>query len=180
MASVAHTQYAAKLKDFTLPRYGEIPRIELYMDQLLGYLEETLEPLYPDSEKIITSSMVNNYVKQGVLAAARSKKYTRSHIAYLIVICTLKQTFSIAEIEKLIASQIASFETDIAYDYYCDALEDAVKALFGGTGESPCGLTGSSGQGDFERDLVKASTAAVAYTLYIKASLQAIEQSATS
>ena len=34
---------------------------------------------------------------------------------------------------------------------------------------------GSSGAGDFERDLVKASTAAVAYTLYIKASLLAMD-----
>ena len=117
MVSVAQTQYAARLERFALPRYGEIPRIELYMDQLLGYIEEMLGPLYAGNEKIITSSMVNNYVKQGILAAARSKKYTRDHIAYLIVICTLKQTFSIAEIEQLIASQIASFETAVAYDH---------------------------------------------------------------
>ena len=175
MVSVAQTQYAARLERFALPRYGEIPRIELYMDQLLGYIEEMLGPLYAGNEKIITSSMVNNYVKQGILAAARSKKYTRDHIAYLIVICTLKQTFSIAEIEQLIASQIASFETAVAYDYYCDAFEDAVRALFGGKGSQPCGLMGSSGAGDFERALVKASTAAVAYTLYIKASLLAMD-----
>ncbi|MEG0759192.1 MAG: DUF1836 domain-containing protein, partial [Raoultibacter sp.] len=121
MASVSESTYARKLKGLTLPRYADIPRINLYMDQLLGYLEETLAPLYADNEKIITSSMVNNYVKQGVLAAARSKKYSRDHVAYLIVICTLKQTFSIAEIERLIESQIASFETAIAYDYFCDA-----------------------------------------------------------
>lgn len=141
MASVAHTQYASHLEHFTLPRYEEIPRIALYMDQLLGYIEETLGPLYAGNEKMLTSSMVNNYVKQGILASARSKKYSRDHIAYLIVICTLKQTFSIAEIEKLIASQIASFETAVAYDYYCDAFEDAVRALFGGEGRQPCGLT---------------------------------------
>lgn len=175
MASVARTAYSAKLKTLALPRYDDIPRIELYMDQLLGYLEETLEPLYGDGEKIITSSMVNNYVKQGILAATHSKKYTRDHIAYLIVICTLKQTFSISEIERLIASQIASFETAVAYDYYCDAFENAVKALFSGINEPPHGLTGSSDEGDFERDLVLASTAAVAYTLYIKASLVALE-----
>ena len=175
MASAARTEYASELKHIVLPRYDNIPRIPLYMDQLLGYLEETLAPLYAGSEKIITSSMVNNYVKQGILAAAHAKKYTREHIAYLIVICTLKQTFSIAEIEKLIASQIASFETAVAYDYYCDAFENAIRALFGGEGEQPSGLTGSSGEGDFERDLVRASTAAVAYTLYIKASLVALE-----
>lgn len=176
MASVAHTAFAAGLKSFALPRYDDIPRIELYMDQLLGYLEETLGPLYADNEKIITSSMVNNYVKQGMLAAAHSKKYTRSHIAYLIVICTLKQTFSIAEIERLIASQIASFETAVAYNYYCEAFENAVRALFGSGQKRPNGLTGAANEGDFERDLVFASTSAVAYTLYIKASLIALDQ----
>ena len=95
----------------TSPRYDEIPSIDLYMDQLVGFLEDTLAPLYQPGEKIITRSMVNNYVKQGVLASAAGKKYTRSHIAYLIVICTLKQTFSIAEIDRLIRMQIASFDT---------------------------------------------------------------------
>lgn len=120
---------------------------------------------------IITRSMVNNYVKQGVLASAAGKKYTRSHIAYLIVICTLKQTFSIAEIDRLIRMQIASFDTRVAYDYYCDAFEAALRTLFAPLPTSPKGLMSGENEGDFERDLVLASTAAVAYTLYIKASI---------
>lgn len=95
-ASVSTSTYAEHLVSLHLPRYDEIPSIDLYMDQLVGFLEDTLAPLYQPGEKIITRSMVNNYVKQGVLASAAGKKYTRSHIAYLIVICTLKQTFSIA------------------------------------------------------------------------------------
>ena len=134
-------------------------------------LEDTLAPLYQPGEKIITRSMVNNYVKQGVLASAAGKKYTRSHIAYLIVICTLKQTFSIAEIDRLIRMQIASFDTRVAYDYYCDAFEAALRALFAPLPTSPKGLMSGENEGDFERDLVLASTAAVAYTLYIKASI---------
>ena len=175
MVSVSDSTYASKLECFAMPRYAEIPRIDLYMDQLLGYLEEILAPLYARGEKIITSSMINNYVKQGVLAAPRMKKYTRDHIAYLIVICTLKQTFTIAEIERLIESQIASFETPIAFDYFCDAFEAAIKALFLNESHEPLGLTKSTREGDFERDLVLGTTAAVAYTLYIKASIEAIK-----
>ena len=77
MKDVSATPYAQRLLELHLPRYGEIPRIDLYMDQLVGFLEETLAPLYQPDEKIITRSMVNNYVKQGVLAAATGKKYTR-------------------------------------------------------------------------------------------------------
>ena len=159
-----------------LPRYGEIPRIDLYMDQLVGFLEETLAPLYQPDEKIITRSMVNNYVKQGVLAAATGKKYTRAHVAYLVVICTLKQTFSLSEIDLLIRRQIATFDTGVAYDYYCDAFEAAVRALFGARPASPQGLASGDAPGDFERDLVLASTAAVAYTLHIKASVALIQE----
>ncbi|MEF9876562.1 MAG: DUF1836 domain-containing protein [Gordonibacter sp.] len=169
MNDVSASARAQGLAALHLPRYGEIPRINLYMDQLIGYLEETLAPLYGPGDKIITRSMVNNYVKQRVLAAASGKKYTRAHIAYLIVICTLKQTFSIAEIENLIQAQIDSFDTHVAYDYFCDALEAALHALFSPQPESPRGFVSGDNEGDFERDLVLACTAAVSYTLYIKA-----------
>lgn len=174
--SMGESPYANRLKNLHLPRYNEIPSIALYMDQLIGYLEETLAPLYEPDEKIITRSMVNNYVKQGVLASASGKKYSRSHIAYLIVICTLKETFSIAEIDRLIRMQIASFDTHVAYDYYCDALEAALYALFSPEPVNPKGLMNSVNEGDFERDLVLASTAAIAYTLYIKASIMLASQ----
>ena len=170
-ASVSTSTYAEHLVSLHLPRYDEIPSIDLYMDQLVGFLEDTLAPLYQPGEKIITRSMVNNYVKQGVLPAVSSKRYTRSHVAYLVVIGTLKQTFSIGEIERLIHAQIASFDTQVAYDYFCDALEDALRALFAPLPTSPKGLMSGKNEGDFERDLVLASTAAVAYTLYIKTSI---------
>ena len=76
-----------------------------------------------------------------------------------------------AEIDRLIRMQIASFDTRVAYDYYCDAFEAALRALFAALPTSPKGLMSGENEGDFERDLVLASTAAVAYTLYIKASI---------
>lgn len=177
-SSISMSPYAQKLVNLRLPRYQEIPRIDLYMDQLIGYLGETLAPLYQEHEKIITRSMVNNYVKQGVLSSASGKKYTRSHVAYLIVICTLKQTFSIAEIDRLIRMQIASFDTHVAYDYYCDAFEAALEALFSAEPTSPAGLTSGANKGDFERDLVLSTTSAIAYTLYVKASILATDAAA--
>ncbi len=163
--------FAQNIASLRLPRYAEIPHIELYMDQLVGYLQETLRPLYQPDDKIITPSMVNNYVKQGVIAPPRAKKYTREQVAQLIVIGILKHTFSIGEINHLIEQQITSFETDVAYDYFCTALENACRALFAPTSAAPATLTSGSEPGDFERDLVIASSAAVAYTLYLRASI---------
>ena len=177
MDDVSTSARAQELASLHLPRYEEIPRIDLYMDQLVNLLEDALAPLYGPDEKVLTRSMVNNYVKQGILPAARSKRYARSHVAYLIVIGTLKQTFSIGEIERLIRAQIASFDTKVAYDYFCDALEAALRSLFSPNPTSPRGLVGGSSEGDFERDLVLASTAAVAYTLYIKTSIALLHSS---
>lgn len=176
MRPLESSPFACGIATLRLPRYNEIPRIELYMDQLIGYLDEQLRPLYGPAEKIITPSMVNNYVKQGMIAAPRGKKYARTHIAQLLVIGVLKQTFSIGEINRLIEQQIASFETDVAYDYFCTALENACHALFASKPAAPATLTSGNDTGDFERDLVIASSAAVAYTLYIRASIIASEE----
>lgn len=175
MRDISASPFAQKLGALHLPRYDELPPIDLYMDQIVSYLEDTLGPLYQPGEKIITRSMVNNYVKQGIIASASGKKYTRSHIAYLIVICTLKQTFTISEIDRLIRAQAASFEMHLAYDYYCDTFETTLHELFSSSPVNSRGLVGGEEPGDFERDLVRACTAAVSYTLRTKTGIALIE-----
>lgn len=176
MKSLADTsEFASGIATFRLPRYSEIPSMELYMDQLVELLESTLKPLHLPHEKIVTPSMVNNYVKQGILNAPQGRKYGRDNIARLIVIDVLKQSFSIGDIDRLIKQQVASFATPVAYDYFCTSLEDACHALFSPEPTPPHSLTKGDQEGDFERDLVIASSAAVAYTLYLKASIVAAQ-----
>ena len=74
--------------------------------------------------------MINNYVKQGIMPAPAKKKYSRSHIAYLIVICILKQVYSISDIGKLISLTIQSFEISKAYNRFCANLEVSIKNVF--------------------------------------------------
>ena len=114
-----------------MPRYDEIPDIDFYMDQLLAYIEKILSPLFVQSnEKILTTSMVNNYVKQGVLPATVKKRYSREHVILLIEICLAKQMYSIQEIGKLLAVQNAIFDMRTSYNYICTELENALKSTF--------------------------------------------------
>ena len=70
-----------------LPRWNELPEIDLYLDQVVNYLEKYLGILSSnDDDKIITKTMINNYVKQGIMPAPEKKKYGKTHIAYLMVI----------------------------------------------------------------------------------------------
>ena len=114
-----------------IPRWNELPEIDLYLDQVVNYLERYLTQYSVNKEdKIITKTMINNYVKQGIMPAPEKKKYSRSHIAYLIVICVLKQVYSISDIGKLISLTIQYFEISKAYNRFCANLEISVKNVF--------------------------------------------------
>lgn len=114
-----------------IPRWNELPEIDLYLDQVVGYLEKYLEQYNVNKDdKIITKTMINNYVKLGIMPAPEKKKYKREHIAYLIVICVLKQVYSISDISKLISLTIQYFEISKAYNRFCANLEISIKNVF--------------------------------------------------
>ena len=126
------------IEKFHLPRWKEIPEIDLYIDQVVSLLENYLANyITSDNEKgehIITKTMINNYVKHGVVKSPVNKKYSREHIAYLFVIFVLKQIYSMEEIKKLITLAIETSPIDQAYNRFCSELEKAIKMTF--TGES--------------------------------------------
>ena len=110
-----------------LPRWNELPDLELYMDQVLSLIERYLGG-YPGFDgKGLTASMVNNYVKLGVMPAPVKKKYTRVHLAYLIAVCVLKASLPIDSIRRLIAELSAGGEEPF-YDRFCEQFEEAVNA----------------------------------------------------
>lgn len=119
------------ISEFHIPRWNELPDIDLYLDQVVNYLERYLAICTIDqNEKIITKTMINNYVKQEIMPAPEKKKYNRTQIAYLFVICILKQVYSINDISKLISLTIKNYEISQAYNKFCTNLEVAVKDVF--------------------------------------------------
>lgn len=97
---------ASALVDFKMPRFEDLPTVGLYRDQVIGIVEQTLSPLGTciDGE-LLTPSMVNNYVKAGLIAAPVKKLYNREHVARLLVICIFKQVLSIQAIATLFKIQ---------------------------------------------------------------------------
>ncbi len=98
------TQWDNKIRTYSLPEWEQLPSIELYMDQVLSLLEQYLSIYYEmnDNQKFITASMINNYVKLNIIPAPSKKKYSREHLAYLLIVCTLKQTLDMATIKKIL------------------------------------------------------------------------------
>ena len=119
---------------YHLPRWNEIPEIDLYIDQVVSLLEKYLahfiESDNSNDSRFITKTMINNYVKHNVIKSPINKKYGREHIASLFVIFILKQIYSIDEIKKLITLAIDTSETEQAYNRFCNELENAINMTF--------------------------------------------------
>ena len=92
-----------ELDKFNFPKYEEFPDIELYMDQVIKYLDVEIKVFKTGiTDKVVTHSMINNYVKGDVVTAPLQKKYNREHLALINETCSLKQVLSISEIKQII------------------------------------------------------------------------------
>ena len=97
------SKWLEDLEKFSYKDYNELPDIDLYMDQVVTFLDKQLAIFQTSSlDKQITSSMINNYVKGEVVSAPISKKYSREHLALIQEVCTLKQVLTIAEVKQVI------------------------------------------------------------------------------
>ena len=86
--------------NMALPQWELLPDIGLYMDQVITLMDRTFSPALPKGE--MTKSMVNNYVKVGMIPRPVGKKYDREHLAMLLMICVFKQALSMESISRLL------------------------------------------------------------------------------
>lgn len=83
---------------------GEIPNIDLYMDQVTTFMEDHLasSKRHPE-DKILTKTMINNYAKNHLLPPPVKKKYSKEHLFILTFIYYFKNILSINDIQVLLA-----------------------------------------------------------------------------
>ena len=79
----------------------------------------------------ITSSMISNYVKKGLLPSPVKKQYYADQLAYLFFISLAKQVLSMENIIALIERQRKTYTIPVAYDYFCSELENMLYYVFG-------------------------------------------------
>lgn len=82
---------------------GDIPNIDLYMDQVTTFMDSQLASTKRyEEDKILTKTMINNYAKNNLLPPPTKKKYSREHMLVLIFIYYFKNILSIRDIESLL------------------------------------------------------------------------------
>ena len=108
------------LDKYRLPTWDQIPNMGLYMDQVISLVGRYLDKLFSETDDItmITPSTINNYVRLKIMPAPRKKRYYREHIAYLIVICSLKQSMSMSNIQKIMPYDLDEDGVKKQYEAY--------------------------------------------------------------
>lgn len=125
MPNVSLSEICERFSCQKLPRWQELPDLELYMDQVLSLVGRYLGS-YPGFDgKGLTASMVNNYVKAGVVPGPIRKKYNRSHLAHLIMVCVLKPSLPLDAIRRLLASECSADSGEAFYNHFCIMFEQS-------------------------------------------------------
>lgn len=126
---------AVSFDNFHIPRWDELPSLDLYMDQIITFIDGHVGSFLSSvGGAPITKSMVNNYVKAKIVDAPVNKKYPKLSVAMIFVVYILKNCFSTEEIGRLIRFGLTlDPDCSVTYNRFCEAIENAVEAVFSGT-----------------------------------------------
>ena len=122
---------------FHIPRWNELPNIDLYLDQVVNLINTTLSPYISSNNdkkkeniQVLTKTMINNYVKNNLIEAPEKKLYSKIQLAKLFVICILKQVYSMQDIKTLISIALENTTAKEKYDSFCDLFEECLRCTF--------------------------------------------------
>lgn len=164
---------SVNISEFHIPRYRELPDVGLYLDQVAKYINSGLEALGCQE---ITTSMVSNYVKKGYIASPVKKQYYAEQIAYLFFIAVAKNVLSMENISRLFEMQRRTYETQVAYDYFCQELENMLQFIFGYKEElEEVGTTASEA-----KKILRSAITAMAQIIYLGYCFEELKREASA
>ena len=148
------------MRGFRLPRYHELPDMGLYLEQTTKYINQCIEPL---GFSLLTGSMIRNYIKQGLVLPPENKQYCATQIAHLIAIVLLKQVLPLEHVGTLFIRQEDVYAEKVAYDYFCEELENILYFRFGLKEEvADIGVTSS-----LEKEMLRSAIIALSHIAYL-------------
>ncbi len=121
------------INNFRIPRWNELPNVDLYLDQVVKLINSCLSPYILNNEcetELLTKTMINNYVKNNLIDAPIKKQYSKVQLAKLFVICVLKQVYSMQDIKNLINIALIDSTIQTAYDKFCNLFEEALLCTY--------------------------------------------------
>ncbi len=117
----------SQTKIIKMPKYLEIPDLGLYMDQVLDQINSLTSQFTSQS---LTKSMINSYVKKGLVSKPKIKRYYRKQLAEIILISIFKTTFSIDEIKAILFQNQKDGDLKEIYDQIIKTFENQANQKF--------------------------------------------------
>ena len=121
---------------YTPMEWERLPELDLYMDQVITLMDKLLSPFSHDGDRLLTSSMINNYVKDGVLPRPEAKKYSRQHLAMLMMICMLKSVLTLPETHAILEGMRAGNGVEELYPVFSSIHQRAMQETAQRIGEA--------------------------------------------
>lgn len=160
MEQQAKKEISLSIADFNMPLYNEIPNVGLFLEQTTKFVASYFETLHSIT---ITSSMISNYVKKGLIHNPIKKQYNRDQIAHIIFIAVAKTVLSLEDIQTMIRLQERTYNNQTAYEYFCLEFQNILQYVFGIKSElEPIGWNETD-----EKLLLRNTIFSVAYKIYL-------------
>lgn len=89
---------ASKISENVIVDYEDLPRYDLFLSQVIDYLNDKFE-----NEKY-TSNIIQNYIKNDVISKPEDGKkrgYTKEHIVQLVLLSYMRPVLTTEEIKKV-------------------------------------------------------------------------------
>lgn len=157
-----------EISHFELPSYTEIPNIGLFLEQTTKFVSEYLKPLRCIS---ITGSMISNYVKKKIIDNPVKKQYYREQIADVIFIAIVKSVLSLEEAQKLLEIQRRDYDSQVAYEYFCNELKNVLSYVFGLSKDLP----EFDDSAPIEKELLRKVIIAASYKVFLYEAFEEIK-----
>ena len=97
---MTHEGILEHLQGCLLPDWETLPDFGLYKDQMILFVSRSLPGV--SGQLDLTASMINNYVKAGLIDKPAGKKYSREALAQLRMIVQLKLTTPMDLVKSLL------------------------------------------------------------------------------
>lgn len=135
---------------------NDIPKIDLYVDQVIQLFETSFQDTKRFSDdKILTKTMINNYAKGKLFYPVQQKKYTPEHIMLISLIYQMKSTLSINDVKKVLAqvndkAQLQELDLSAFYETYLALQQDNHAAFREELERQAIAVEGAQGEWDGE------------------------------
>lgn len=120
--------------ELIMPRYDDLPRLGLYLEQVTRYLNQAFDGIAPLH---ISTGTVSSYVKRGIVGHSHQRQYDRDQLAILIFMAACRRVASFDELRFLLQVPARNHDLALAYDYFCARLEGDYQYVFGLRADRP-------------------------------------------